>query len=66
MLTIRRAALRTPNFASTTALRAATPLATRSFSSSNVLDKEKLVILGSGWAGYNTARKIDKDHYDGE
>ncbi|EIN05070.1 FAD/NAD(P)-binding domain-containing protein [Punctularia strigosozonata HHB-11173 SS5] len=28
------------------------------------VDKKRLVILGSGWAGYPLARKVDKKHYD--
>lgn len=62
-----RSRLRAPGAFSRTALLASHTIpAVRSFSSTSALDKEKLVILGSGWAGYNTARKIDKDLYDGE
>ncbi|ORY35769.1 pyridine nucleotide-disulfide oxidoreductase-domain-containing protein [Naematelia encephala] len=36
----------------------------RAFSTSSRLSQEQLVILGSGWAGYNIARQIDKKLYD--
>lgn len=66
MLTIRCAASRS-HLPLSTLRPAAAPFAQhRLFSSSPPLDKEKLVILGSGWAGYNTARKLDKDLYDGK
>ncbi|BEI81926.1 hypothetical protein CcaverHIS002_0210860 [Cutaneotrichosporon cavernicola] len=47
--------------ASTSVTRA---LAHRGFASSSVGAKERLVILGSGWGGYNLARKADKSLYD--
>jgi hypothetical protein len=33
----------------------------RGFASTAGLDKEKLVVLGSGWAGYNVARSVTID-----
>ncbi|ORY77230.1 pyridine nucleotide-disulfide oxidoreductase-domain-containing protein [Leucosporidium creatinivorum] len=36
----------------------------RSFSSTASRDKQKLVILGSGWAGYQLLAKVDKQAYD--
>ncbi|ORY77229.1 pyridine nucleotide-disulfide oxidoreductase-domain-containing protein [Leucosporidium creatinivorum] len=39
-----------------------TPL--RAFSSTTHLDKQRLVILGSGWGGYELLRKVDKNAYD--
>ncbi|RSH91327.1 hypothetical protein EHS25_009626 [Saitozyma podzolica] len=46
--------------------RAARHAHARLFSTtSNILgDKQKLVILGSGWGGYNVARQVDKRLYD--
>ncbi|GFZ48804.1 hypothetical protein JCM24511_06553 [Saitozyma sp. JCM 24511] len=35
-----------------------------SSTSSVLADKQKLVILGSGWGGYNVARQVDKRLYD--
>lgn len=35
----------------------------RSFSSSCSRNKQKLVILGSGWGGYELLRKVDKSAY---
>lgn len=28
------------------------------------VDRERLIILGSGWGGYNLARAVDQDRYD--
>ncbi|GAA5968062.1 hypothetical protein JCM3765_003570 [Sporobolomyces pararoseus] len=36
----------------------------RGFSSSSVWEKQRLVILGSGWGGYQVLRKVDKNRYD--
>ncbi|KAM0790064.1 hypothetical protein ACM66B_005392 [Microbotryomycetes sp. NB124-2] len=36
----------------------------RSFSRSAIHNRQKLVILGSGWAGYELLRKVDKTAYD--
>ncbi|GAA6063471.1 hypothetical protein JCM10212_006333 [Sporobolomyces blumeae] len=36
----------------------------RSFSSTSALGKQRLVILGSGWGGYELLRKVDKNRYD--
>ncbi|GAA5879105.1 hypothetical protein JCM16303_001300 [Sporobolomyces ruberrimus] len=36
----------------------------RGFSSSQAWDKQRLVILGSGWGGYEVLRKVDKTRYD--
>ncbi|KAL1413297.1 hypothetical protein Q8F55_001053 [Vanrija albida] len=52
-----------------TALRAIAHTHTRAASSfaasTTVVDRRgRIVILGSGWAGYNLARKIDKSFYD--
>lgn len=38
-------------------------VASRHFSSSNVALKQRLVILGSGWAGYELMRKVDRQAY---
>lgn len=35
----------------------------RSFSSTCTRNKQKLVILGSGWGGYELLRKVDKSAY---
>ena len=35
----------------------------RSFSSSLPRSKERLVILGSGWGGYEVLRGVDKNHW---
>ncbi|GAA5838735.1 hypothetical protein JCM9279_003844 [Rhodotorula babjevae] len=37
---------------------------TRSFSSSSTASKQQLVILGSGWGGYELLRKVDRRRYD--
>ncbi|KDR77247.1 hypothetical protein GALMADRAFT_246553 [Galerina marginata CBS 339.88] len=39
-------------------------LQTRQFSSSLPRSTERVVILGSGWGGYNVLRKIDKKRWD--
>ncbi|GMK59293.1 hypothetical protein CspeluHIS016_0703080 [Cutaneotrichosporon spelunceum] len=44
--------------------RAPTLARARGFASSSLAGKERLVILGSGWGGYNLARKADKSLYD--
>lgn len=36
----------------------------RNFSSSLPRSKERLVILGSGWGGYEVLRGVDKNHWD--
>ncbi len=36
----------------------------RNFSSSSVSRRERLVILGSGWGGYNLLQKVDRNSYD--
>ncbi|GAA5928105.1 hypothetical protein JCM3775_002818 [Rhodotorula graminis] len=36
----------------------------RSFSSSSTSNKQQLVILGSGWGGYELLRKVDRRRYD--
>ncbi|GAA5889262.1 hypothetical protein JCM8208_007821 [Rhodotorula glutinis] len=36
----------------------------RSFSSSTAANKQQLVILGSGWGGYELLRKVDRRRYD--
>jgi len=36
----------------------------RSFSSSSTANKQQLVILGSGWGGYELLRKVDRRRYD--
>jgi len=36
----------------------------RSFSASSLRNKERLVILGSGWGGYEVLRGIDKKRWD--
>ena len=38
-------------------------LAGRSFSSSAPRCKQRLVILGSGWGGYNILRSVDKKRW---
>ena len=38
-------------------------VATRSFSSSTPRYKQRLVVLGSGWGGYNVLRSVDKKHW---
>ncbi|GAA5922810.1 hypothetical protein JCM1841_000715 [Sporobolomyces salmonicolor] len=38
--------------------------ARRAFSSSPTSSKQRLVILGSGWGGYEVLRKVDKRRYD--
>ncbi|GAA5934539.1 uncharacterized protein JCM15063_004609 [Sporobolomyces koalae] len=43
---------------------AAASLAQRGFASSASWEKQRLVILGSGWGGYETLRKVDKSRYD--
>ena len=35
----------------------------RAFSSSSPRDKERLVILGSGWGGYEVLRSVDKKRW---
>ncbi len=35
----------------------------RLFSSSSRLDKQRLVILGSGWGGYEVLRKVNRSLY---
>jgi len=39
------------------------PLAQRLFSSTARLDKQRLVILGSGWGGYELLRKVNRSLY---
>ncbi|KAK4704495.1 NADH:quinone reductase (non-electrogenic), partial [Phenoliferia sp. Uapishka_3] len=34
------------------------------FSSSSASEKQRLVIIGSGWAGYEVMRKVDRNAYD--
>ncbi|GAA5832999.1 hypothetical protein JCM3766R1_000392 [Sporobolomyces carnicolor] len=55
--TVSRATRRptTPNFAQ---------LQRRGFASSTAWEKQRLVILGSGWGGYEVLRKVDKNRYD--
>ncbi|KAM0750986.1 FAD/NAD(P)-binding domain-containing protein [Meredithblackwellia eburnea MCA 4105] len=50
--------------ASSSASLAKVALSRRAFSVSAIRDKQKLVILGSGWAGYEVMRKVDKKRYD--
>ena len=38
-------------------------VAGRSFSSSSPRCKQRLVVLGSGWGGYNILRSVDKKHW---
>ncbi|KAI5476170.1 FAD/NAD(P)-binding domain-containing protein [Pseudohyphozyma bogoriensis] len=38
--------------------------AARTFATSSVSEKQRLVILGSGWGGYELARKVNKSQYD--
>ncbi|GEM10142.1 NADH dehydrogenase [Rhodotorula toruloides] len=57
--TAATAALRTPKFKLTSPASSI-----RLFSSSSRWDKQKLVILGSGWGGYELLRKVDKKRYD--
>ncbi|RSH82657.1 uncharacterized protein EHS24_007651 [Apiotrichum porosum] len=47
------------------ATQAAVSTTPRGFASSaSALAKERLLVLGSGWSGYNVARKVDKNLYD--
>ncbi|KAF7342050.1 FAD/NAD(P)-binding domain-containing protein [Mycena venus] len=39
-------------------------LASRNFTSSAVRQKQRLLIVGSGWGGYGVLRKIDKKRWD--
>ncbi len=39
------------------------PHAARTFFASAVSEKQRLVILGSGWGGYEVLRAIDKKHW---
>ncbi|GAA5914968.1 hypothetical protein JCM6882_001948 [Rhodosporidiobolus microsporus] len=45
-------------------LSAWTVSAHRNFSSTTLLQKQRLCILGSGWAGYEVLRTIDSNRYD--
>ncbi|WOO76995.1 putative NADH dehydrogenase [Vanrija pseudolonga] len=47
-----------------TSTPATAPLASFMSSTTVIERKGRIVILGSGWAGYNLARKIDKSFYD--
>ncbi|BGP18029.1 hypothetical protein JCM10213v2_006079 [Rhodosporidiobolus nylandii] len=52
-----------PAFGSLALLVPASP-ASRNFSSTARTDKQKLAVVGSGWAGYEILRKVDKKRYD--
>ncbi|GAA6017024.1 hypothetical protein JCM10207_001460 [Rhodosporidiobolus poonsookiae] len=61
--------LRAPSLVRATAASAVTRpsrrvASSRLFSSSAPWSKQKLVILGSGWGGYEVLRKVDKARYD--